>query len=384
MEKALNEKRNTLVEEMEGLINTAKTEVRAFTDEESTRYNALKAEIAGIDNTIKIMEESRSMEKKEIVEKKEEQRSAEQIDNEELRAIFEKRDAMNTTINAQGGFVVNKELTGQIIKTLKDRSNVFGFFNSTTIPGIARLPKKASNGVATWADEQTTPNGTPAATIPTLDILELGQNRLYRESALTQQMLNVQEIDLRSFIIDDISESMADAIEDAIFNGTGTKQPTGLLGAINANKKISLATRGTITVDDLKKCKAKLKKEAQMKAKWFMNSDTLLQIDLIKDNNGQYILHQDITSASGYTLLGLPVEVTDVMPTLADTGEKCVVVLATPEAYHTNVQKSLSLYIYDDSAYKRAGLVGFGSDIYLDGKVKNDDVLAGIFNKATA
>lgn len=382
-EKGLVEQRADFMVEMEEIINKSKAETRALNDVESNRFAEIKVEIEKIDATLKAIEEQRSLENKKPAEKKKEERTVEEIDNEELRSIFEQRvgTAMNTATNSEGGFVVNKQLTGAIIKTLKDRSNVFGFFNSTTIPGIARLPKKASNGAATWADEKLTPDGTAAAVIPTLDILELGQNRLYRESALTQQMLNTEELDLRGFIIDDISESMSDAIEAAIFNGTGTKQPTGLIGGIT--KKVSVDVRGTITVDDLKKCKAKLKKVAQDKAKWFMNADTLLQIDLIKDTNGQYILHQDITSASGYTLLGLPVEVTDVMPTLADTGAKCVVVLASPDAYHINMQKSLSLYIYDDSTYKRAGLIGFGSDIYLDGKTKNDDVVAGIFNKAS-
>lgn len=380
MIKGLVEKRNSLLDEMEGILGKAKEEVRAFSEEENTRIEAIKAEIAGIDNTIKADEEMRSLDKKEIKDEKvEEKRSQEEINNEELRCIFEKRDAMNTTTNSQGGFVVNKQLTGEIIKTLKDRSNVFGFFNSTTIPGVVRIPKKVSDGTATWSDEQTAPNGTSSATIANLDILELGQNRLYAESAITQQMLNVEEIDLQSFIVDDISTAMGDKIEDAIFNGTGVKQPTGLIGAINTNKKVTVATAGKITVDDLKKCKAKLKKVAQMQAKWFMNAETLLAIDLLADGNGQYILNKDITTASGYTLLGLPVEVTDVMSTLATSGA-CVVVLATPSAYHINMQKSLSLYIYNDSTYQRAGLVGYGSDMYVDGKVKNDDVLAGIFN----
>lgn len=377
----LVEQRNDLMGEMEGIISKAKEETRALADEESTRFEEIKTEIAKIDKTLVAEEEARTL--VDVKKPKEEEtRTEEQIDNEELRSFFEKRTgaAANTITNSEGGFVVNKQLTGTIIKALKDRSNVFGFFNSTTIAGIARLPKKASNGVATWADEQLVPNATPGSTIPTLDILELGQNRLYRESALTQQMINVEELDLRSFIIDDVTESMGDAIEEAIFNGTGTKQPTGLISGIT--KKVDLAVRGTISVDDLKKAKAKLKKAAQLKAKWFMNADTLLAIDLSKDLDGKYLLQQDITTASGYVLLGIPVEVTDAMPTLATVGAKCVVILATPEAYHTNMQKSLALYVYDDSTYKRAGLVGFGSDMFIDGKTKNDDVVAGIFNKA--
>ena len=379
----LLEQRNTLLDEMDGIVNKAKEETRAFSSEESTRFETIKTEIAAIDKTLKAEEEARAFEKKE------ETRTAEEIDNEELRDIFtgktvEKRanESMNTGTPAQGGIVVNKVLTGAIIKKLKDRSNVLGFFNMTTIAGTLRIPKKASSGTATWEDEVLVPNDTSKATIPTLDILELGQYRLYRESSLTQQMLNVQEIDLRSFVIDDISETMADTLELAVFQGDGTKKPTGLIAGVPVGNQVALAVRGTISLDDFKKCKAKLKREAQKQAKWFMQADTMLQVDLLKDSQGRPLLQPDVTQASGYTILGIPVELTDAMPTMAEVGAKTLVVLAAPQCYHINMQKSLALYVYDDSAYKRAGLVGYGSDIYIDGKVKDDQYCAAIVNKA--
>lgn len=393
--KELMEKRNGLLTEMEGLVNKAKQETRAFDETETNRVEEIKKEIRSIDVTIKAEEEMRSFEKVEEKqeaekddEKVEEKRSQAEINNEELRAIFtgEKQetraDSMNTKEGNKGGFVVNSELSKEIIKAVKDRSDVYKFFNSTTVKGSLRIPKKTASGKAEWVGEN--PIVSPISTTPTLDILTLGQNRLYRESAITQQMINTKELDLEAFIKDDISETMTDAVEDAIFNGTGTDQPTGLIGGIKTTNKITVATRGEITVEDLKKAKAKIKQAIVSKAKWFMNSETFLVIDLMKDANGRGLVQPDVTQSTGYTLLGLPVVLTDCMAMPSDTGAKCLVVLATPSAYHTNTQQSVSLYIYDDSTYRRNGLVGFGSDIYLDGKVKDDQQLVGIFNKATA
>lgn len=393
--KELVEKRNNLLTEMEGLINKVKEETRAFDEIENTRIEEIKKEIKSIDATIKAEEEMRSFEKVEEKqevrkddENMEEKRSQNEINNEELRAIFtgekqeNRADSMNTKENTKGGFVVNSELSKEIIKAVKDRSDVYKFFNSTTVKGSLRIPKKTASGKAEWVGEN--PIVSPISTTPTLDILTLGQNRLYRESAITQQMINTEELDLEAFIKDDISETMTDAVEDAIFNGTGTDQPTGLITGIKTTNKISVATRGEITVEDLKKAKAKIKQAIVSKAKWFMNSETFLAIDLMKDANGRGLIQPDVTQSTGYTLLGLPVILTDCMAMPSDTGAKCLVVLATPSAYHTNTQQSVSIYIYDDSTYKRNGLVGFGSDIYLDGKVKDDQQLVGIFNKATA
>lgn len=392
--KELIEKRNALITEMEGLVNKAKQETRAFDETENTRIEDIKKEIRSIDKTIKTEEELRSFEKVEDTKEdkeEEEKRSQSEINNMELRAIFtgqtqEKRaDAMNTGTGNQGGFVVNSELSKDIIKEIKDRSDVYSFFNATTIKGDLKIPKKTGSGIAEWKGEYTSGGlTTPNPTIPTLEILALGQNRLYRESAITQQMINSQELDLEGFVKEDIAETMRDSIESAIFNGTGTGQPTGLISGIKNANKITLDTRGKLTLEDLKKAKAKIKQSVISKAKWFMNSDTFLVLDLLTDTNGRGLMQPDPTQATGYKLLGLPVVFTDCMPTVSDTGAKCLIVLATPSAYHTNTQKSISLYVYTDSVYTRDGLVGYGSDIYLDGKVKDDQQLVGIFNKATA
>ena len=389
-EKGLEEQRVDLVEEMNSLVKKAKEETRVLTEEETNRFNEIKGEIKKIDNTLKTIEEARTLsDKTKAKEENKEERTEEETFNEELRNIFTGRakeqraaaTAMNAGVNEQGGFVVNKELSKTIIREIKDRSNVYKFFNGTSIKGNLRIPKQASTGTATWVTEN--PETDPEATIPTLSIIELGQNRLYRESALTQQMINVEELDLQSFVKTDIAETMTDAIEDAIFNGTGINQPTGLISGIKTTNKITVATRGEITIEDLKRTKAKLKQSIVNKAKWFMNSDTFLILDLLTDSMGRGLMQPDPTNSTGYKLLGLPVVLTDAMPTVEETGAKCLIVLATPEAYHTNTQKSLALYVYNDSAYIRRGLVGYGADIYLDGKTKDDQQLAGIFNKAS-
>lgn len=375
--KELEEKREELVTEMEELLNKAKAETRAMNDDEVSRYEEIKKEIRNIDVTLEAEAEVNKVGDKKPAK---EERTLDEIINEELRCILENRaTAMNTGTNSEGGFVVNSELVKEIIKELKDRSDVYKFFNATTIKGDTKIPKKTSSGTANWVDENSEQD--PTGSIPNLTLVELKQHRLYRESAITQQMLNSQEIDLKAFIIDDVVESMIDAVEAAIFTGTGTKQPTGLLSGIT--KKLSLEERGTITFDDMKKCKAKLKKAAWKKAKWFMHSDTLLVLDLIKDNQGRALLQPDLTEETGYKILGIPVEVTDAMPSIADTGAKCIVALATPNAYHTNTQKTMALHVYNDSTYTRKGLVGYGADLYMDGKIKNDDQAAGIFNKAS-
>lgn len=382
--KTLEEQRDEIIEEMRVLLEKAEGETRSFDEEELNKYNALKKQRDNINATLDAIEEKRTLDKKEPL-KKNKDKTQEEINNEELRAIFtgripENRAAMNTGTDNEGGFVVNSVLAKEIIKVIKDRSNVYQFFNGTSVKGNYRIPKKTSQGTAEWVDEN--PTTDPTSNIATLEIIELGQHRLYRESAITKQMINVQELDLEAMIKEDIADSMTDAIEEAIFNGTGTKQPTGIVSGIKTSNKLTLDTRSIFTVDILKKAKSKIKKSVIKKARWFMNSETFLEIDLLKDADGRPLLQPNPTQETDYILLGLPVELTDALSSPSTTGAKCLIVLATPAAYHTNTQAQLSLYVYNDSVYTRRGLVGYGSDIYLDGKTKDDQQLVGIFNKS--
>lgn len=384
--KALEEQRNDLMTEMETLVGMAKEEQRTLTDEEEKKYEELKAEIKKIDRTKEIEEEARTLgepKKKEKYKEKKDEKNAE----DEKRTLIETeaeelRTAMNTGTPGEGGYAVKTTLSSEIIKEIKERSDVYAFFDGTSQAGNYELLKKIESGKAEWKGEKTAPVANGEGSIPKIEKIVLKQHRLYRESALTQQMINSQAVDLTAFIKDDIAESMLDAVEEAILLGDGSDKPTGVISGIKAKNKITLETRGDINTDILKKAKAKIKKSGRKDAAWFMHADTLLEIDLLKDADGRPLLQPDLTQESDYTLLGLPIKVTDSMPTLEKSGEQCVVLLASKRAYHTNTQKKIVLNVYDDSMYKRAGMVGYGADMYMDGITKNDDLLSGVFNPA--
>lgn len=394
--KGLEEKRNDYLSKMEGLLNTSRKEERTLTEEEVTKFNELKKKISEIDRDLKLFEDARELENTNTDDK---QKSKEESDNgndeqkededkaadTEVRALFsgdaeEIRAAMNTQTNSEGGHIVKSTLAKEIIKELKDRSNVYEFFGNTNINGNYKIAKKTSGGKAQWIKENPEDSDLPDSTTPKLSIITLGQHRLYRESAITQQMINSQEINLNDFIKDDISESMTDAIEEAIFYGSGEEQPTGVISGIK--QKVVLEERNVLSVDYFKKVKYKLKKAQWKKAKWFMHSDTMLQVDLLKDEQGRPLVQPDVTGETDFKILGIPVELSDSIKTMEETTEECIVVLATPEAYHSNTQKSIALYVYEDSIYKKKGLVGYGCDVYMDGKPVNDKAVAGIYNKA--
>lgn len=398
--KGLEERRIDLVNQMESMMQKVNEEKRTLNADEKASYADLKKEIEEIDETIKLQEESRSLteppkidpktdpkkkKKKKKEEEEEEEEEESKSDDSEARAIFageageEKRSSMNTTVNADGGFVVKSTLSKDVIKEIKDRSDVFKFFDNSNLAGVVRVPKiKNSNG-AKWVKENPADDDLPESTNPKISMISLGQHRLYRESAITQQMVNSQEINLNNVIKEDIAENMVDAIEEAIFKGTGEDQPTGLIQAIKLANKIMIENAIALDINDFKKAKFKIKRKLWKSCKWFMHSDDLLTVDLIKDAQGRPLLQPDITKESCYTILGLPVELSDALTPLSEAkAGEISIVLAEKKAYRTNTQKQIALYIYEDSYYKKRGLVGYGCDVYMDGKSVDEDRVAGI------
>lgn len=123
--KALKEKRNSLVAEMESMLQTAETEVRALAVEEQEKFTQLKNEIADIDNTIAIAEEKRSEATVEVVDNKIEERGNEMEFTKEMetrgieqflrKEAGEEVRAMNMT---SGGALVPTHLYGEIIEKI--------------------------------------------------------------------------------------------------------------------------------------------------------------------------------------------------------------------------------------------------------------------------
>src|SRR5690606_29651584 len=84
--KALIEKRNALLDELDTMAQAVETEVRGLTDEEETRSAEVQKEVEKLEKAIKLAE-SRSKVDAAIVEENKEERSVEKDMQFEIRAV---------------------------------------------------------------------------------------------------------------------------------------------------------------------------------------------------------------------------------------------------------------------------------------------------------
>ena len=64
--KGLKEKREDIKNQMRSILDSAKAEERALSDEEASKFDALDKEVKSIDSTIEREEKMNSLEEKEV------------------------------------------------------------------------------------------------------------------------------------------------------------------------------------------------------------------------------------------------------------------------------------------------------------------------------
>lgn len=354
------------IENMQKEIDALNTKLKAQLDIENAEASAAESNVAPLDTT-------NLGEKKKIDPLLQD---ATNFRNDLLNPV----NTLETGTDSKGGVVVGETLAKAIIRELKDRSGAYDFFEGRIGKGKLSIVAIKGETPAEWVPEGTSPSGTndPNTTIITLD-----QHRLYKEIELTQQLINSSPKEFVEEIKRVVADAIIDGIEAGIFTGSGSDQPTGIITGLTSTRKVTMATRGTVILSELKKLKHKVNKKYWKNAKIFMHSDTFEAIDLLEDKNGRPLLKEDIKDGTMYRLLGLLVEVSDSIPSIHDTGLKCIAIIAHKSAYKTNTQKTIKFDIYNDSAYKKKGVVGLASDVYMDGNIQAMERVAGLMNPAS-
>ena len=141
--KALTEQRVEKQTEMETLLNTVKTEERAFSDEESELFTQLESDIQRINETLDAIAKGRELTKEpeaeETEDKKEEEEEMTEEENkvaQEERAfenyirgvVLETRDDVNLT-KGDNGAIIPTSIAKKIINPITTITNILIIFS---------------------------------------------------------------------------------------------------------------------------------------------------------------------------------------------------------------------------------------------------------------
>jgi HK97 family phage major capsid protein len=304
----LLEQRNTLLDEMDGIVNKAKGETRAFSDEESTRFDEIKKEVAKIDKTLAAEEEARSFEKKKVVKKAEtdEEKRALEIKEEERSFVeFVRGDtrALSAGTNAP---VIPVSVANQIVEVVKNISPLLSEATIWNVKGDLSIPAYDWNSHTTaYQSELTAITASAGAfTGVTLKSFIIGSLAL-----ISKSLINRSDVDVIPFIVKSIGTSIANFLENELIQGAGTNMKG--LKQIIAGQQTTTATTLVIDPAEVIKLKMKVPQSLQGKAKWLMHPNTLAYLQSLKSTTGEFLFGNTLAQDGGFTLLSKPVMLSD-------------------------------------------------------------------------
>ena len=240
--------------------------------------------------------------------------------------------------------VIPESMQTSIITKVKEYSPIISEITLLNVNGTVKF---AVEGTVAGADLHTENAEITAAT----DTLVEVTLSTYEVTKLVQISDSVRTMTINAFeswLIDNLSESIAIKIESLIWNGTGSSQAKGINTiSFDAAHKVEVAKSASLTAQNVYDLFGKLKSGYARNAKIYMNRKTLFSdfLPLVDKNKNDLV----VANGGTYYVLGTPVELTD---SIADHEA----IMFDPKKYvanmpeNTNIKQSVDLrhnaYLY--------------------------------------
>ena len=376
--KKLIEKRNDLVAKMDELVKLADTETRALNEEETKKFEELRAEVANIDKTLELAKEERSMmntpeDKKAEVTGKGKEQAEERAFANFLRTgatsfnDVETRSDVNLG-KGDNGVVVPATIAARIIKTVKNIAPIIQNSDFYDVKGDLvfvvddeSVTKTTCNYVAEFQELESTSGKFKAVT--------LKGNIAGVLVKVSKSLINNAGFDIVNYVVTKVADSIAQFLEGEMINGT-----TKIEGLLNGKQVVTAAGATAVTADDLIDLQLKVPQQYRGNGCFIMNPKTFAACAKLKDGQGQYLLNKDITGAFGYTLLGRPVFESDNMPEVAT--KKAAVVFADLMGYATKISGDSAEITILQERFATQYAVGVAGYVEVDGKIVDQQRIA--------
>lgn len=371
--KALIEKRNALVEEINKVFETAEAETRALTSEEQDVFKSKTQELKDLDTTIKMAKEARSLEEVDVPQEErkavEADEKTEDVEARAFETLIRENRATGEMKLGENGAVIPTTIANRILDTVKQIAPLYALATKFNVKGKLDFPVAKETITTAYSDEFTAlSSSTVGFEKRTLDGFLVGAL-----SKVSVSLINNSQFDIVNYVINKVAESIALFLEKEIISGAGSTKMTGVLVDTLVKK---VETAGDVpTADEFIAVQVEVPQQYQAGAMWLVSNNVLLAMRQMKDTNGRYFLQNDLTNGFGYTFLGKPVMVSDQM---SDTN----VVYGDFSGYFVNIHEGSSIKVLNEK-YADEHAVGVVAWLEVDGKVMEEGKLVKTEKKAS-
>lgn len=324
--------------------------------------------------------DSNNVVKENIVEEKtvEEKRTFAPDTVEYRDAYLKKLMGKDLTVEERGALVsaadvIPTEIVNQIYGRFEDNP-LYAEMNIMRFPGYVQVPYAKTVNDASWKAMGTASTDSEDE----VDSVSLSMYKLIKTVEITADIQAASIPAFQSWLVDTLSRKMIAAICAATLNGTGSGQPTGIIGALTP-------VAATVTYDNILAVMAAVPGAYHRDAIFVMSSKSFFnKVMTLKDDQKRPLVVQGVAGVDRepiYTLLGHRV----ILEDSADGASYDNILFGNfREGYAFNFAKDITIES-DNSVEFRKGSTVYRGLALCDGKPVIDDAFAVIsVSNATA
>ncbi len=246
-------------------------------------------------------------------------------DDDGLRGLVLEGKAMSTAVSADGGYLLNPQMSEQIQSMLSSTASLRSISNVVQIDATSYDVIVDNTDVGSgWQSELS---AVTESTTPNINRISIKLNDLSAMPKASQRLLDDAAFDVEAWLAGKIATRFIRAEASAFINGNGTDQPKGiLLPAKVANGTWTWGNLGYIPtgfatdfnttnpLDCLVTLVYSLAADYRANATFVMNSKTAGAVRKIKDTVGRFMWTDSVAAGQPATLMGYRVLVSEDMP----------------------------------------------------------------------
>ena len=318
----MREKRNKAWEAAKAFVETKRDKDGLLSEEDAKTYAAMEQKVKDIGAEIDRMQAMEEMEnalnkpvntpivakpmKADGNEKAKTGRASDEYREGMLKALrsnFKQvSNVLQEGVDADGGYLVPEEYDNRLIDVLDQENIMRKLATKITTSGDHKINIAATKPAASWIEE----GGALTFGDATFSQILLDAHKLHVAIKVTEELLYDNAFGLENYIITQFGKALANAEEDAFFNGDGVGKPLGLF-AENGGGQIAETLTAAIKADDIINLVYALKRPYRKSAAFIINDKNIAAIRKLKDNNGAYIWQPSAQAGEPDRLFGYPV-----------------------------------------------------------------------------
>lgn len=279
--------------------------------------------------------------------------------------VERRADAYGTsTTNAA---VIPTQTLNEIIRKAGKAHGLFDEVRKLQVPSNVAVPVATPATKATWNTEGAAVDSEAPATTT----VKFDGNECIKVFSISAKVKTMAVDAFESYLTDELNNSVVEALADAIVNGNGTGQPTGVLNGITWDTTNKVTTTA-LTYNDIVKAMAFIKGGYQANSVFAMSTATLYNhVYNLVDGNKRPIFIQDAQNDEVGRILGKRVIIDDHI------ADGTILYGDFKNGYAVNLANGIAVESSTESSFK-SGRVDYRAIAVADAKPLNTEAFAQI------